>query len=48
LRAALEAEGFRVFELEWWHFDFQDWKQYRIGNATFEQLLKPVKPSQSQ
>lgn len=38
LRAALEAEGFRVFELEWWHFDFQDWKQYRIGNATFEQL----------
>lgn len=39
LRSAMEAEGFQVYEFEWWHFDFRDWKQYRIGNATFEELL---------
>jgi len=34
----MEAEGFTVYEYEWWHFDFKDWKQYRIGNATFDQI----------
>lgn len=38
LRRAMEAEGFTVYEFEWWHFDYQDWKKYRIGNATFEAL----------
>ena len=38
LRAAMEAEGFRVYPHEWWHFDFQGWERYRIGNATFEEL----------
>jgi D-alanyl-D-alanine dipeptidase len=38
LRRAMEAEGFTVYEFEWWHFDFRDWQQYRIGNATFEEL----------
>ncbi len=38
LREAMEAEGFTVYEAEWWHFDFKDWRMYRIGNATFEQL----------
>jgi D-alanyl-D-alanine dipeptidase len=38
LRDALEREGFTVFEAEWWHFDYKDWRKYRIGNATFEQL----------
>ncbi|MEW5916656.1 MAG: M15 family metallopeptidase, partial [Gemmatimonadota bacterium] len=38
LRKAMEREGFRVYEAEWWHFDYQDWRQYRIGNQTFEQL----------
>lgn len=32
LRGALEAEGFTVYETEWWHFDFKDWRRYRIGN----------------
>jgi D-alanyl-D-alanine dipeptidase len=39
LRRAIEAEGFRIREYEWWHFDYQAWQQYRIGNLTFEQLL---------
>jgi D-alanyl-D-alanine dipeptidase len=38
LRRAMEAEGFRVYEAEWWHFDYQDWRHYPIGNQTFEQI----------
>ena len=40
LRQTMEAEGFTVYEYEWWHFDYKDWKRYRIGNATFEEILK--------
>lgn len=40
LRAAMEAEGFAVYEAEWWHFDYKDWRQYPIGNRTFEELDK--------
>ena len=36
LRRVMEAEDFSVYEFEWWHFDFKDWKRYRIGNRTFE------------
>ena len=38
LRTAMEAEGFTVYAAEWWHFDYRDWRSYRIGNQTFEQL----------
>jgi D-alanyl-D-alanine dipeptidase len=38
LRAAMEAEGFKVYEAEWWHFDYEDWQQYRIGNVSFDQI----------
>ena len=38
LREALESEGFTVYEAEWWHFDYKDWRHYGIGNATFENL----------
>jgi len=38
LRAQMEAQGFSVYESEWWHFDYKDWKAYAIQNATFEQL----------
>ncbi len=36
LRSAMEAEGFTVYEAEWWHFDYKDWQRYRIGNERFE------------
>ena len=32
LRQAMEHEGFSVYETEWWHFDYQDWPRYAIGN----------------
>lgn len=38
LRSAMQAEGFSVYEEEWWHFDYKDWKKYAIGNKTFEEL----------
>jgi D-alanyl-D-alanine dipeptidase len=38
LRAAMEAEGFSVYESEWWHFDYKDWPRYPIGNVSFESL----------
>ena len=38
LRAVMEAEGFTVYPAEWWHFDYQDWKQYRILNVPFEAI----------
>ena len=38
LRWAMESEGFTVFEFEWWHFDYKDWRQYAIGNIPFERL----------
>ncbi|HMH44109.1 MAG TPA: M15 family metallopeptidase [Pyrinomonadaceae bacterium] len=38
LRDAMEAEGFTVYEAEWWHFDYKDWQKYRIGNLTFDQI----------
>jgi D-alanyl-D-alanine dipeptidase len=36
LRRAMEEEGFTVLEDEWWHFDFQDWREYPIMNRVFE------------
>jgi D-alanyl-D-alanine dipeptidase len=38
LRRAMEAEGFTVFEFEWWHFDHRDWTTYPLLNLPFEEL----------
>lgn len=38
LRDAMEAEGFTVYEYEWWHFDYDGWENYRIQTETFESL----------
>ena len=40
LRDSMESEGFTVFEAEWWHFDYRDWREFRIGNARFEDIAK--------
>src|SRR5262249_28911808 len=40
LRQAMESEGFTVYEAEWWHFDYKEWKQYGIANKSFEELEK--------
>ena len=38
LRRAMEAQGFDVYQYEWWHFDYKDWRRYRIRNIPFERL----------
>ncbi|HKJ03855.1 MAG TPA: M15 family metallopeptidase [Longimicrobiales bacterium] len=38
LRTAMEAQGFAVYDAEWWHFDYKDWQRYRIGNQRFEEI----------
>ncbi len=38
LRKVMEAEGFTVFEAEWWHFDFNNWRDYPILDIPFEGL----------
>jgi D-alanyl-D-alanine dipeptidase len=40
LRAAMEKQGFTVFESEWWHFDHRDWRDYPILNLTFAEIGK--------
>lgn len=38
LRRTMEAEGFRVYEFEWWHFDFGPWREYPVLNLRFDEL----------
>lgn len=38
LRRAMEAEGFTVDSMEWWHFDYRDWESYAVQNVPFEAL----------
>jgi CubicO group peptidase (beta-lactamase class C family)/D-alanyl-D-alanine dipeptidase len=38
LRGAMQAEGFKVYEFEWWHFDYKDWRKYPIMNVSFTAL----------
>lgn len=33
LRTTMESEGFKVYENEWWHFDYQGWESYPILNV---------------
>jgi CubicO group peptidase (beta-lactamase class C family)/D-alanyl-D-alanine dipeptidase len=38
LRKGMESEGFAVYPVEWWHFDYKDWEQYPIGTVSFEEI----------
>ena len=41
LRNVMESNGFKVYDTEWWHFDFNEWKNYRIENIAFSKI-KPT------
>jgi D-alanyl-D-alanine dipeptidase len=47
LRAAMEAEGFAVYEPEWWHYDYKDWKEYPILNVGFSEIGKSTTKTRS-
>lgn len=38
LRSKMEAHGFKVYEYEWWHFDYKDWHKYRIEDIPFKAI----------
>lgn len=38
LRNAMESEGFTVYDPEWWHYDYKDWKEYPILNIDFSKI----------
>ncbi len=38
LRSTMEKSGFRVLNNEWWHFDFNGWKNYELMDIPFEDL----------
>lgn len=44
LREAMEAQDFAVYEAEWWHFDYRDWRSYRVGTERFEELVNIPRP----
>ena len=37
---AMEKRGFRVYESEWWHFDFVGWEKFDVLDIDFEELEK--------
>lgn len=38
LRRVMVKEGFQVLPVEWWHFDYRDWRSYPLLNLEFERL----------
>ena len=34
----MEQNGFRVLDNEWWHFDFNGWKNFELMDIGFEEL----------
>jgi len=38
LQRAMAAEGFTVYEHEWWHYDFRDWSRYAILNIPLNEI----------
>lgn len=40
LRAIMEAEGFSVYENEWWHFDYRGWQEYPVLDFSFDEVAR--------
>jgi D-alanyl-D-alanine dipeptidase len=34
----MEAEGLKVSNDEWWHYDYKDWQEYRLMDIPFEAI----------
>lgn len=48
LRAAMESQGFKVYKLEWWHFDFRDYNSYPILNVSLDRISPSSKTESNQ
>lgn len=38
LRTKMEENGFKVYDYEWWHFDYNGWETYPIQNIQFSEI----------
>jgi D-alanyl-D-alanine dipeptidase len=38
LRRVMEHQGFTVNPSEWWHFDYENWRDYPLSNISFEAI----------
>ncbi len=38
LRREMEAEGFKVLDVEWWHYDYKLWNEYPILDIEFSKI----------
>lgn len=38
LISLMERNGFKVLDNEWWHFDFNGWKNFELMDMAFEEL----------
>jgi len=38
LRSSMESGGFRVDPGEWWHYDYREWKHYRLLDIPFSAI----------
>ena len=38
LRTVMESEGFEVYQFEWWHFDYKDWREYGIYDIPLSEI----------
>lgn len=43
LRNKMEKNGFSVYPVEWWHFDFKGWESYKVENISFSEI--PAAPN---
>lgn len=35
----MQRHGFRVFQTEWWHFDYKHWEKFGLIDLPFDQLM---------
>lgn len=38
LKQEMEKQGFTVFSIEWWHFDYNNWREYPILDIDFSEI----------
>jgi zinc D-Ala-D-Ala dipeptidase len=38
LKQEMEKQGFTVFSIEWWHFDYNGWRDYAILDIDFSEI----------
>ncbi len=39
LITAMQKRGFKVYDSEWWHFDFVGWEKFGVMDIDFEELI---------